>query len=145
MPLYLFVMSVYRLLLFAASAWIMADGLLALILVYPPTNVWIIVRFVRIILGAILLLEARRVKVNFLISGGTPERVRKHLGAYMDLLDFIGVWLLVDGVGTGLMGYVYQILIWQLIRLARVALGLGLALGSHFLWFKTLRNVRIPE
>jgi hypothetical protein len=51
-------------------------------------------------------------------------------------LDFIGIWLIVDGVGTAVMGYEYPILIWQLIRAVRAVVGLSLALGVHLLWFK---------
>ncbi|MEM2926503.1 MAG: hypothetical protein QW220_02785 [Candidatus Bathyarchaeia archaeon] len=138
-------MSVYLLLLLAASAWIIADGLLAFILVYPPTEIWSFVRFARILLGVILLLEARRVRTKFIIGGRDLEGLKKYGNAYVDLLDFIGVWILVDGIGTGFMGYVYPILIWQFIRLIRVFLGFGLALGSHILWLRIQKVLKAKK
>jgi len=138
-------MSLYRLVILTVSCWIMAEGLLALFLVYPPTDVWIIVRFIRIFLGALLLLEARRIRTILLSDRRSPEIVQKYASAYMDLLDFIGVWLIVDGIGTGFLGYIYPILIWQIIRLMRFILGLGLALGSHFIWFRRLKNLKASK
>lgn len=127
--------SNYQILVYAISIWIMADGLSAMLLVYPP-NVWFIIRLIRILIGAILLLEARHVRTRLLIRGLLKDRTQKRALAYMDLLDFVGIWLIVDGIGTGLLNYVYPILMWQLLRLARIIIGAGLGFGSHFLWFK---------
>jgi|YelNatPaOPRAMG01_1025707.scaffolds.fasta_scaffold03781_6 hypothetical protein len=128
---------IHRFLLFAIGMWIMAESIVALILINPPTGIWQIVRFIRIVIGAVLLVEARRVRLNFLLSKKEDSKVDlKYVIAYIDLLDFIGIWLIVDGVGTAVMGYEYPILIWQLIRAVRAVVGLSLALGVHLLWFK---------
>jgi hypothetical protein len=130
------VKSTYRPLIYAISTWIAIDGALALLLVYPPSNIWIIVRLFRILIGIILLLEARRIRVKFYTGRGAMGYSMKRVTAYIDLLSFIGIWLTVDGAGTGLLNYIYPIILWQLIRLLRVVLGVSLALGAEYLWFR---------
>lgn len=128
--------SVSRLLVYVTSLWIMVDGISAILLVYPPVDVWLIMRLTRVLIGGILILEAHRVRAKLILVEKDLEKTLKHASAYIDLLSLVGVLLVVDGVGTGLLNYVYPILLWQLIRLARVGLGISLALGAYFLWLK---------
>jgi len=81
-------------------------------------------------------LEARRIRSKFFTARRAQDQTMKRVTAYIDLLSFVGVWLTVDGTGTGLLNYIYPITIWQLIRLLRVVVGVSLALGAEYLWFR---------
>jgi hypothetical protein len=116
--------------------WILADSLTAMILVYPPSDIWFIIRFIRVITGFTLLLEAQRIRLSlFACVKGLGNPLYRHIRVYTSLLGLLGVWLIIDGLTTGLLGYTHPILLWQLIRIARLIIGLFLILMS-FLYRK---------
>jgi hypothetical protein len=116
--------------------WILADSLTAMILVYPPSDIWFIIRFIRVITGFTLLLEAQRIRLSlFACVKGLGNPLYRHIRVYTSLLGLLGVWLIIDGLTTGLLGYTHPRLLWQLIRIARLIIGLFLILMS-FLYRK---------
>jgi len=122
---------VYFFVLAIVGAWLVVEGALAALYVYPP-SFWIVVRVVRILLGAALLLEARRIRVKFHVDWTERKEDWKLKQGYIDLLTIVGVWTAVDGIGTGFLGYVYPILTWQIVRLIRAALGVALIVAGHY-------------
>lgn len=118
----------HRLILFTLSLWIVVDSIIAMILLYPPAYIWLFVRFIRVAIGFIVLLEAQRVRVNLLSRIRSADKPYRYTRIYTSLLGFIGVWLIVDGLTTGLLGYTHPILVWQFIRIVRLVVGLCLAL-----------------
>ena len=122
--MYFFVLAI-------VGAWLVVEGALAALYVYPP-SFWIVVRVVRILLGAALLLEARRIRVKFHVDWTERKEDWKLKQGYIDLLTIVGVWTAVDGIGTGFLGYVYPILTWQIVRLIRAALGVALIVAGHY-------------
>jgi hypothetical protein len=122
---------VYFLILAAVGAWLMMEGALATLYVYPP-SFWVVVRVARIFIGAALLLEARRIRVKFHADWTERKGGWKLMQGYIDLLTVVGVWAAVDGVGTGFLGYVYPILMWQIIRLTRAVLGAVLIVAGRY-------------
>lgn len=121
----------YFLVLLAVGAWLVAEGALAMFYVYPPPF-WVVVRVVRILLGAAILLEARRIRVKYHFDEKERKEDWKLRQGYIDLLTIAGVWTAVDGIGTGFLGYVYPIVTWQLVRLMRIVIGAGLILGGRY-------------
>jgi len=116
--------------LLAIGVWLIAEGASAALFVYPPPF-WIVVRVVRILLGAVILLEARRVRVKYHFDEKERKFWRLKQG-YIDLLTLVGVWTAVDGIGTGFLGYVYPIVTWQVVRLMRTVAGAALILGGRY-------------
>jgi hypothetical protein len=107
-----------------------------MILAYPPSDIWLIIRFIRVVTGFTLLLEAQRIRLSlFACVKGLGNPLYRHIRVYTSLLGLLGVWLIIDGLTTGLLGYTHPILLWQLIRIARLIIGLFLILMS-FLYRK---------
>ncbi|MEM2739467.1 MAG: hypothetical protein QXQ29_01520 [Candidatus Bathyarchaeia archaeon] len=123
-------MPLSRPLLFTLGVWIVADGIIAMILLYPPIHIWLIIRFVRVAIGFAILLEAQRVRINLLAHLKSSSRPYRYIRVYISLLSFIGVWLLIDGLTTGLLGYTHPVLVWQSIRIVRSVTGLCLIFMS---------------
>ena len=121
----------YFLVLALVGAWLIAEGALAIFYVYPPAF-WVVVRVIRILLGAAILLEARRMRLKHPIDEKRTEEYRKLKNSYIDLLTIVGMWTILEGIGTGLLGWVYPIVTWQLIRLVRVVMGAALILGGRY-------------
>ena len=121
----------YFLVLAAVGIWLITEGALAMFYVYPPAF-WVIVRVVRILLGAAILLEARRIRVKYHVDEKERKEYWKLKQGYIDLLTLVGVWTAVDGIGTGFLGYVYPIITWQIVRLMRIVVGVALILGSRY-------------
>jgi len=121
----------YFLILAVVGAWLITEGALAMFYVYPPTF-WVIVRVVRIFLGASVLLEARRIRVKYRVDQKDRKELMKLRQGYIDLLTVVGVWTAVDGIGTGFLGYVYPIVTWQIVRLMRIVIGVALILGGRY-------------
>jgi len=121
----------YFLVLALVGAWLIAEGTLAIFYVYPP-SFWIVVRVVRILLGAAILLEARRVRVKYHFDEKERKQLWKLRQGYLDLLTLVGVWTAVDGIGTGFLGYVYPIVTWQIVRLMRIVAGASLIIGGRY-------------
>lgn len=111
--------------------WLIVEGVMAMFYVYPPPF-WAIVRVLRIILGAVILLEARRIRVRYRIDEKERTERWKMKQTYIDLLTLVGVWTTVDGIGTGFLGYVYPVLPWQIVRLIRIVAGASLILGGQY-------------
>jgi len=123
--------QMYFLILAVVGAWLITEGALAMFYVYPPTF-WVIVRVVRIFLGASVLLEARRIRVKYRVDQKDRKELMKLRQGYIDLLTVVGVWTAVDGIGTGFLGYVYPIVTWQIVRLMRIVIGVALILGGRY-------------
>jgi len=121
----------YFLVLVLVGAWLIAEGALAIFYVYPPAF-WVVVRVIRILLGGAILLEARRMRLKHPIDEKRTEECRKLRNSYIDLLTIVGMWTILEGIGTGLLGWVYPIVTWQLIRLVRVVMGAALILGGRY-------------
>jgi len=121
----------YFLVLVLVGAWLIAEGALAIFYVYPPAF-WVVVRVIRILLGGAILLEARRMRLKHPIDEKRTEEYRKLKNSYIDLLTIVGMWTILEGIGTGLLGWVYPIVTWQLIRLMRVVMGAALILGGRY-------------
>jgi len=119
------------LVLLAIGVWLIAEGALAVLFVYPPPF-WIVVRVVRILLGAVILLEARRARVKYHFDEKERKEFWKLKQGYIDLLTLVGVWTAVDGIGTGFLGYVYPIVTWQVVRLMRMVAGASLIIGGRY-------------
>lgn len=119
------------LVLLAIGVWLIAEGALAVLFVYPP-SFWIVVRVVRILLGAVILLEARRARVKYHFDEKERKEFWKLKQGYIDLLTLVGVWTAVDGIGTGFLGYVYPIVTWQVVRLMRMVAGASLIIGGRY-------------
>ena len=121
----------YFLVLLAVGAWLAAEGALAMFYVYPPPF-WVVVRVVRILLGAAILLEARRMRVKYHFDEKERKEDWKLRQGYIDLLTIAGVWTAVDGIGTGFIGYVYPIVTWQIVRFMRIVVGASLIFGGRY-------------
>jgi len=119
------------LILLAIGVWLIAEGALAVLYVHPPPS-WIVVRVVRILLGAAILLEARRARVKYQFDEKEKKGFWKLKQGYIDLLTLVGVWTAVDGIGTGFLGYVYPIVAWQIVRLMRMVAGASLIIGGRY-------------
>jgi len=87
---------------------------------------------IRILLGGAILLEARGMRLKHPIDEKRTEEYRKLKNSYIDLLTIVGMWTILEGIGTGLLGWVYPIVTWQLIRLVRVVMGAALILGGRY-------------
>jgi len=135
----------YLLALVIVGFWLMTDGAVALLYVNPPPF-WATVRVTRILLGIALLIEARRIRVKYFVGRkdldpkGYVDPLRKVKQGYADLLALAGVCAAVDGIGTGVLGYVYPVLWWQLLRFVRVVIGASLVLGGHYF----VSRLRLP-
>lgn len=121
----------YFLVLVAVGTWLIAEGALAMFYVYPPAF-WAIVRVVRILLGAAILLEARRIRVKYHFDEKQSREQWKLRQGHLDLLTIVGVWTAVDGIGTGFVGYVYPIVTWQIVRFMRIVVGASLIFGGRY-------------
>jgi hypothetical protein len=121
----------YFLLLALVGTWLMAEGAMAILYVYPPPF-WVLIRIVRILIGGGILLEARRVRVKYHFDEKEKKGLWKLKQGYIDLLTLVGVWTAVDGIGTGFLGYVYPIVTWQIVRLMRIVVGASLIIGGHY-------------
>jgi hypothetical protein len=123
---------------FILGVWILVDSLTAMILIYPPSDIWFVIRFIRVAIGFTILLEAQRIRLNlFAYVKGLENPLYRHIRAYTSLLSLVGVWLIADGLTTGLLGYTHPILLWQFIRIARLVAGLFLILTSFL--YRTLQ------
>jgi|GEM_PF-1923582 len=128
----------FRPLQFILGVWILVDSLTAMILIYPPSDIWLIIRFIRVAMGFTILLEAQRIRLNLLsYVKGLENPLYRHIRVYTSLLGLVGIWLIADGLTTGLLGYTHPILLWQLIRIARLVAGLFLILTSFL--YRTLQ------
>jgi len=123
--------QMYFLIITLVGAWLIAEGALATFYVYPPPF-WIVVRVARILLGAAILLEARRIRVKYHVDEKERREFWKLKQGYIDLLTLVGVWTAVDGIGTGFLGYVYPIVTWQIVRLMRIVVGASLIVGGRY-------------
>ena len=122
--------QMYFLILAVVGAWLITEGALAMFYVYPPTF-WVIVRILRILIGAAILLEARRIRKHPADEKEVKEQSKlRH--DYIDLLTVVGMWTILEGIGTGLLGWVYPIVTWQVIRLIRIVVGASLILGGRY-------------
>ena len=121
----------YFIVLLAVGAWLAAEGALAMFYVYPPPF-WVVVRVVRILLGAAILLEARRIRVKYHFDEKEKKEDWKLRQGYIDLLTIAGVWTAVDGIGTGFLGYVYPMVTWQIVRFMRTVVGASLIFGGRY-------------
>jgi len=121
----------YFLVLALVGAWLIAEGALAIFYVYPPAF-WVVVRVIRILLGGAILLEARRIRLKHSIDEKETEEYRRSKNNYIDLLTIVGMWTVLEGIGTGLLGWVYPIVTWQLIRLVRIVMGAALIFGGRY-------------
>jgi len=121
----------YFLVLVLVGVWLIAEGALAILYVYPPPF-WIVVRLVRILLGAAILLETRRIRLKYPFDEKKTTKYWKLKNSYIDLLTIVGMWTVLEGIGTGLLGWVYPIVTWQLIRLVRIGMGAALVLGGRY-------------
>jgi len=121
----------YFLVLALVGAWLIAEGALAIFYVYPPAF-WVVVRVIRILLGVAILLEARRMRLKHAVDEKETEEYRRLKNRYIDLLTLVGMWSVLEGIGTGLLGWVYPIVTWQLIRLVRIVMGSALMLGGRY-------------
>jgi len=121
----------YFLVLALVGAWLIAEGALAIFYVYPPAF-WVVVRVIRILLGGAILLEARRMRLKHLVDEKKTEEHQRLENSYIDLLTIVGMWTILEGIGTGLLGWVYPIITWQLIRLVRIVMGAALILGGRY-------------
>ena len=121
----------YFLVLALVGAWLIAEGALAIFYVYPPAF-WVVVRVIRILLGGAILLEARRMRLKHPVDEKKTEEYRRLKNSYIDLLTIVGMWTVLEGIGTGLLGWVYPIVTWQLIRLVRIVMGAALMLGGRY-------------
>ncbi|MBS7641924.1 MAG: hypothetical protein QW374_00950 [Candidatus Bathyarchaeia archaeon] len=111
--------------------WIVADGIIAIVLVYPYQHYWLVIRFIRVVVGFIILVETQRIRVKLLTyTVKNLDKLYRCARIYTIVLDSIGIWLIADGLSTGLLGYTHPILVWQFIRTVRVIMGLCLVLIS---------------
>lgn len=122
----------YYLFLAVLGVWLTIEGLCAILYVYPPPF-WAIVRIVRVLIGVVLLLEARRIRLKYRVDTAQKGEGWKLKQTYIDFLSLVGVWMAVDGIGTGFLGYVYPVVTWQIVRVARIIFGIALVVaGRHF-------------